>query len=256
MAKDKTDNESQALMLVQIYCCFNRSSSYFFNSFSLKELSVDVHKILGSYSDCRKENLKEFDGYSFEMTEEDGFKQKRKAINEKLERLISGVRISKPMPIKDESDDIEKRYEIDDNFKSRIENELVEKWYDKYDRECYNFQSKDLQEILNKVKEAGKFKIMDNTRQHVIEETLSNDTYDFYGEFYDIFKNVPEACRYYADQLGDDLSIKLLKERIRNEATIYDKEGNPHDWDTINIKINTWKSDVKKKSYSPYKKYL
>jgi hypothetical protein len=256
MEKDIPDDKLQALMLVQIYCSFNRSSSYLFNSFSLKELSVDVHKILGSYSDCRKENLEEFDGYSFEMTEEDGFKQKRKGINEKLKRLIREISNFVPTPIKDKSDEIEKPYEIDDNFKSRIENELVEKWYDKYGRGCYNFQFEDLQEVLNKVKEAGKFKIMDNARQHVIEETLSKDTYDFYGEFYNIFKNVPEACRHYADRLGDDLSIELLKERIRNETTIYDKEGNPHDWDTINIKINTWKNDEKKKSYSRYKKYF
>jgi hypothetical protein len=244
MEKDTPDDKLQALMLVQIYCSFYRSSHYVYNSFSLKELSIDVHKLLGSYNNQREDNLREFDNCSSETTTSKKFRQRKNDILGKLDRLIDEINVTIPLPRMDESKNIEKPYEIDDNFKFRIESELVEKWYGKYGRECYNFQYDDLHQVLIKVKEAGRYEIKDGAMQHVAEVTLLEGTFQYYKEF----KSVPEACRYYDKILGDKVTRAAIKKKIETHVRIIEN-GEELKWKVINKRVNAW-VDYESKRYN------
>jgi hypothetical protein len=236
MEKDTSDDKLQALMLIQIYCSFYRSIHYVYNNFSLKKLSVDLYKILGSYNNQREKSLKEFDGYNYEKISSDEFDRYKNRITDKLDRFIEEIKSDIPLPRKDKSENDKNPYEIDEIFKEYIEHEIVEKWYNKYDRVCYNFQSKDLQEVLNKVKEVGKYKIKDDAMQEVVDTAALEGIYKFYKKF----NSIPDACRYYEGKLGKNVTRAAIKKKIKDKTRIVEDGEELKNWSTINNKINNW----------------
>ncbi|MDZ7720335.1 MAG: hypothetical protein U5K72_16080 [Balneolaceae bacterium] len=53
------------------------------------------------------------------------------------------------------------------------------------------------------------------------------------------FESVPDACHYYENELGDQLTRKILKDRIKKYSTIHEN-GEKLDWEVINKRINSW----------------
>lgn len=238
MTKDKTSKKLQAERLVQIYSSSFYMSHSLKNKFDAQELSVDLYKVFGLYEARFNESLKEFDGYTSEDVVEKKFKDRHSVISKKLENLIG--HLSVPKPIRNTSENDNEPYYLDKDFETQSKSEVIGKWFERYlsiyGRTCYEFKSEDLENVLYKVKEIGRYKIKKEAMEEVADVSALEGSYEFHIKF----KNVPTACRYYEEELGQDGTRKAIKEKIKAHAQIMEKGEELKDWSTINARINSW----------------
>lgn len=235
MAKQQTNNLIQILF-----------SSFFISHFtgedlSITDLAVDLTKLDGSYQNMMDGALEEFDGKRFEEAEGSLFKRRLELIENKIDDLVEELKIDIPEPTKvKEAPEATLSYVEDPSIKDNQQNPIVAKWMNRFasmgGNIPFKFDSDDLNNIKKKLFEIAKLQIKYLAMKQVKDEAALEGVFQFHKDF----QSVPDACKYYRKQLGDKFSRKLLKEKIKRYAHIYEDSKVLENWSTINKRINSW----------------
>ncbi|HEX6982426.1 MAG TPA: hypothetical protein VF181_06675 [Balneolaceae bacterium] len=233
--------QKDAKDLLSILCSSFYISLYPDQELSISELAVDLHKLQGLYQDELDKALEEFDGYSTDDIEKAQFLNRQNRLRKKLENLTDEFKRNAPKPIKKPKAESDKPgYEIDEGINSKTENPFIKKWYSRISSlggdSCYKFNEDDLISAQKELEEISRYKIKLDAMKQVAEEASLQGSYAFYKDF----KKVSDACNYYARELGEGLSRKLLKEKIRRYGRITENGEEITDWSVINKRINSW----------------
>ena len=209
-----------------------------------------MYKLQGLYQDERDESLREFDGYTIEDVEKDTFQRRKERLKNKLNKLVKHFKSNAPEPIKGGGASTEQIDIKDDG----IENPIILKWYKRYSslggKKYFQFHKKDLQEAQEKLKEIARYRIQLNAIDEVSDVASLEGRY----KFFKTFDSVPDACRHYAEELGEEgLTREALKRNIKRYAYIKEDGSKLDHWPTINRRVNAW---VDHESNKPNKKEI
>ena len=179
---------------------------------------------------------------------------KLKKRQEKLKNLIKRLESEayKQIPVN-------KGYEEYEKILTDIGDEDLQNYGRTLNRYCYEEEKKSVTlidfsdesrgDLIESLIKLSKPALKLETLAHIEEEILLYDVY----HYYDRFERVPDACRYYAEELGEDFDFDVLKEKIRDKARIMDDGKILDEWDVIAKRIHSWKQHEKKK---PNRKYF
>ncbi|WP_237854889.1 hypothetical protein [Rhodohalobacter sulfatireducens] len=191
--------------------------------------------------DLKYQYLSDYDGFGKEQVEE---------LEKNKKRLIKII---------------EKNLKVLDDYKPMIENHsrkeisLSEISSEKLKNFCISFNRSTARSNLNIVRfincepnvvaplnaplnKIGKAHIKLNIIETVIEDIELEGSFSLKQEF----DTVPDACRYYEKELGEEITRDRLKSQIKKFAVFYEN-GEKVEWSTINGRINTWVHDEGKK---------
>lgn len=226
--------------LIQILCSSFYISRYVDQELPIKELAIDLYKLIGTYGKEAEETLQEFDGYTFEDVEAAIFKSRRNKLKKKLDSLVEKLEFESPEPIRSQNGSGKNSsiYKKADRLNADT-HRIIQKWYSEFKAlggsTCYKFEQEEFDEIKKKLKHIARYQIKLKAMDQVAEEASLEGKYKFYKEF----ESVPDACSYYEKKLGDKVSRDLLKAQIKDKARIIE-DGQEVSWKKINGRINSW----------------
>lgn len=228
------DKDYLKKLILDLICSSKVESSFVNGRPSNKEAATIYVELDDDIEDLNYQYLSEYDGFGKEQVEELEKDQKR------LTKII------------------EKNLKVLDGYNPRIEN-LSHKEIDlsaisskKLKKFCISFNRSTARGHLNVVRyikcnpdivaplkaplnKVGKACIKLNLIETVLEDIELEGSFRLKQEF----ETVPDACRFYEKELGEDVTRDALKSQIKKFA-VFSDSGKELEWEVVDKRINSW----------------
>lgn len=232
----------------------NTSGAYSGNSKSrpsLTDAAVIYVKIEDPTDKLENHCKKEFDGLEISEMKDKGFDRRLENLENKEAELEQAL--ANKLPVYEIKDDSEKHMALSDIYGtytlpagdysealSTFIHSLKRYFGYSTDQELpiIDFPESSAKALHGSLIELGKISLKLRVMKEVEEEIDLNGLYNFYLRF----ESVPAACEYFTNQLGETVTRKLLKNKIKEFARIYDEDSLIDEWGIINKRINSWVS--------------
>lgn len=227
----------QQKILLDLICTSRNVSGYSDSLPSLPQAAVMFTKLEGTHDEIEMENKKAFDGIDESGISDPGFEKKKETLQQITDRQEHIIENNIPA---------NKNYASYSITLDQIKSDALRAFcltFNHYSgskqvREITltDFPDQTISSLMEPLTLLGTALIKLEVLRHIEEEVAFRGSYLFYKRF----DSVPDACRYYSDQFADTCTRKLLKERVKTYARIYDDGKELTDWSLINTRINAW----------------
>lgn len=228
------DQETQKKLVLDLICSGKVESGFELIRPSYKEAATIYVELDDDIEDIKYQYLSEFDCFGKDKIEEVEKAQKRTV--KIIDKYLKALEDYKPI-FKNDS-----RKEIS---LSEISSEKLKKFCISFNRstarghlnvvryiQCNTEVVTPLKTPLDKI---GKACIKLNLIETVLEDIDLEGSFRLKQEF----ETVPDACRFYEKELGEDITRDALKSQIKKFA-VFSESGEELEWEVVDKRINSW----------------